>query len=141
MYNLKDKIEVTKEFLNDLIVKNWQEAESIQQQMANIDTSTPLGTEAVRLLKNACTNYYVLIGCLENLLETPNMEYRSTSKQIKEYTPKALDAQALPEQEPEEFLVSPVDAKQDDNFEPFEYFVDFDEPSGDPLSDDDLYGN
>ena len=25
--------------------------------------------------------------------------------------------------------------------EPFEYFVDFDEPNGDPISDKDLYGN
>ena len=28
-----------------------------------------------------------------------------------------------------------------DEIEPFEYFVDFDEPIGDPISDEDLYGN
>jgi hypothetical protein len=142
-YNLKDKIEVTEEYLNELISKSWQEAESIQQQIANIDTSTQLGAEVVRLLNNTCTNYYVLIGCLESLAEG-NMP-----KPAVEITNKVNPMQDATELEiPQDSLsidYLPVDTRNgsvenDTDFEPFEYFVDFDEPSGEPLSDEDIYG-
>jgi hypothetical protein len=146
-YNLKDKIVVTDDFLNDLITKSWQESEAIQQQVANIDTSTRLGAEVARLLKNTCTNYYILIGCLENLAENSDKNYLDTAEQNmselpqRADKPKACDVAQESEQESEDFLVTPEAYDQNNNFEPFEYFVDFDEPSGDPLSDKDLYGN
>ena len=73
-YTLKNKIEVSKEFLSDLIARYWQESENVNQQIANIDTSSYIGAEVAKLLKNASTNYYVLIGCLETLLENPTSE-------------------------------------------------------------------
>lgn len=146
MYNLKDKIEVTKEFLNDLIAKSWQEAEAIQQQAANINTSTYLGTEVAKLLKNTCTNYYVLIGCLESLIENPSKDFINTDSHVeaeciqKHYDVETLDTPRA-KQESEDLVDTPTDIEQNQNFEPFEYFVDFDEPSGESLSDKDLYNN
>ena len=37
--------------------------------------------------------------------------------------------------------IDAYDNVQDEVIEPFEYFVDFDEPVGDPITDDDLYNN
>jgi hypothetical protein len=139
-YSLKDKIEVTEEFLNELIAKNWQETDALQQQIANIDTSTQLGAKVARVLKNTCTNYYVLIGCLESLIEgdIPQREFITKDEHD--------DMSVEPEIEtPQEHLAT-VDnqelspnAEINTNFEPFEYFVDFDEPCGEPITDKDLY--
>ncbi len=140
-YNLKDKIEVTEEFLNDLIVKNWQEVEALQQQIANIDTSSKLGTDIAKLLKNICTNYYVLIGCLETLADNPDAGLEVHAQETEpEITTDvvATDPTADDVIEPEALQVNDLESNAD--FEPFEYFVDFDEPSGDPISDQDLYG-
>ena len=143
-YNLKDKIEVTEEFLNDLIAKNWQETEALQQQIANIDTSTRLGAEVAKILKNTCTNYYVLIGCLETLAENPNAEFERQSQEAEQETaedvaePVSTIDNKIVSDEPNILQVNDVKAGVD--FEPFEYFVDFDEPSGAPISDQDLYG-
>lgn len=140
-YSLRDKIEVTEEFLNDLIAKNWQEVEAIQQQIANIDTSSKLGASVAKLLKNTCTNYYVLIGCLETLAENPE-----TVLDVHEQETELEAANGIVTTEPTvddtiELKVTQVDnVETNTDFEPFEYFVDFDEPSGEPISDQDLYG-
>jgi hypothetical protein len=141
VYDLKDKIKITKEFINDLINKNWQEVETLQQQIANIDTSTALGVAVVKLLKNTCTNYYVLIGCLETLVENPEAELVVHEQETK---PEAINDITTADPtvdnviEPEALQVATIKTNAD--FEPFEYFVDFDEPSGAPISDQDLYG-
>jgi hypothetical protein len=140
-YNLKDKIEVTEEFLNDLITKNWQEVEAMQQQIANIDTSSKLGAAVAKLLKNTCTSYYVLIGCLETLVENPDTELVAQEQEIEpEVTNDAVTTEPTVDDviEPEVTQIDNIETNVD--FEPFEYFVDFDEPSGVPISDQDLYG-
>ena len=140
-YSLKDKIEVTEEFLTDLIAKNWQETEALQQQIANIDTSTQLGAEVAKILKNTCTNYYVLIGCLETLVENPETELDAHEQETE---PKAANDIVTTEPTVNDVIAQEVvqvdDAETNVDFEPFEYFVDFDEPSGSPISDQDLYG-
>lgn len=140
-YNLKEKIKVTKEFLDELITKSWQEAESLQQQIVNINTSTQLGAEVVKLLKNTCTNYYVLIGCLEALVENPSADDKQSAEPeaLQNMTePEVFKELVMSEEEPKETINLPTERSED--FEPFEYFVDFDEPVGEPLSDKDLYG-
>lgn len=140
-YNLKEKIKVTEEFLNELISKSWQETEAIQQQIANIDTSTKLGIEVSKLLKNTCTNYYVIIGCLEALAENPNNAGTDLTEPVtlqNTTEPKVFDEPVIIEEEPKE--TTNLSTEHSEDFEPFEYFVDFDEPTGDPLSDKDLYG-
>ena len=140
-YNLKDKIEVTEEFLNDLIAKNWQEVEALQQQIANIDTSSKLGADVAKLLKNTCTNYYVLIGCIETLVENPETELEVHEQEIES---EVTDDMATTEPTVDDIIepeVTQIDSTETNvDFEPFEYFVDFDEPSGVPISDQDLYG-
>lgn len=136
-YELKDKIQVTEDFLNELITKYWQEAELIQQQINNIDISTALGAKVVKLLKNACTNCYVTIGCLEALAEN-----RAEVEDVIEISSAATAEPELHYEQSLEPTAAVVEqpAKEIIDYEPFEYFVDFDEPSGDPLSDKDLYG-
>lgn len=139
-YNLKDKIEVTEEFIKELISKNWQEVDVIQKQLTNIDTSSTMGNELAHILKNACASLYTLIGCLENLLDDPEQPIITKTSKIAEIEPdnavcdEAEDVLA----EPEIPIAIAKDSHSTD-FEPFEYFVDFDEPSGSPITDKDLY--
>lgn len=141
-YCLKDKILITKEFLADLESKGWQEIEGLQSQIANIEANSE-NTTLIQLLKNLLTSYYVFIGGLENL-SSGNADFAATISEVplnvtKEvYTDKAeTDLSII--KEPEADLY-PQEVLKDNSFEPFEYFVDFDEPTGEPLSDEDLYG-
>ena len=136
-YGLKDKIEVTDEFLNELILKGWQESEVIQQQIANINASTKLGADVVGLLKNLCTSYLILVGCLEALAENTETNCLNLSvsddRLSTEVTDEVTDYKVIPE--------ATVNTAEyiNNEYEPFEYFVDFDEPVGEPLTDMDLY--
>jgi hypothetical protein len=132
-YNLKDKIEVNNEFISDLTTKSWQEVETLQQQIANIDMSTRLGNEVAKALRSVCTGYYVLIGCLEALTETDETDI------IEDKPEDTLDEPVLDIDDSEDFLTAPIAKEVSNDFEPFEYFVDFDEPTGEPLTDKDLY--
>jgi hypothetical protein len=147
-YELKDKIKITKDFLNDLEVKSWQDIEHLQYQIENIET-TKENIALVQLLKNLLTSYYVFIGGLENLTSdaslaaedcaVPNAPVETTEVEVavepKGSTDIELNYKASYDEVPDNTKIHSTD------FEPFEYFVDFDEPSGEPISDEDLYGN
>lgn len=137
-YNLKDKIKVTEEFLVDLITKSWQDAEALQRQADNIDTDTTIGYEVVKALQNISTAHYVLAGCLEEIADKFNDSCLYTITDASVAT-EATPSLSEPAEEPDETL-STVSIDEAVDFEPFEYFIDFDEPSGDPISDHDLYG-
>lgn len=145
-YTLKDKLYITKEFLSDLEMKSWQEIEHIQSQIANIE-ETKENYELIQLLKNLLTSYYVFTGGLENLSdEKATTKVMNCPKQVETEVKvaKAVEPEVSYDDIYEDDLFEPVAVeKQDmaDEIEPFEYFVDFDEPIGDPLSDEDLYGN
>ena len=134
-YTLDEKITITKEFLDTLETQSWREIENLQAQIANIEV-TNQNSAVIQLLKNLLTSYYVFVGGLENL----NSETTSQAIDFSE-----IDATV--EQEPEQInnieTTQPAgieDYPTEQDFEPFEYFVDFDEPIGEPLSDEDLYG-
>ena len=149
-YELKDKIQITKEFLNDLEVKSWQEIEQLQAQIANIELSED-STKVVQLLKNLLTSYYVFAGGLENLNDDIKVV------KVASFTDKVCSDKELitakAKEEPitndstldeiDDFLDEPAktETTDDGSFKPFEYFVDFDEPTGEPLTDDDIYNN
>lgn len=149
-YILKDKVLITKEFLNDLETKSWQEIEHLQNQIANIEI-TPETVGVIKLLKSLLTSYYVFIGGLENLADIPSThKVRDFSDKV--YTEK--DQVLVNIKEPVKKIESELYTTDDifESFtvakgpkeavsEPFEYFVDFEEPIGDPISDEDLYGN
>lgn len=145
-YTLKDKIQINKEFLADLEAKSWQEIEHLQSQIANIEM-TAESAELAKLLNSLLTSYYIFVGGLENL---------NDSNKINNFTDKVAPSKELvivdtkedtitldsPELgEPNDFLDEQDKTELTDEaaFEPFEYFVDFDEPTGEPLTDDDIY--
>ena len=134
-YNLKDKITITKEFLNELEAKSWQEIEYIQNQIANIK-DTHENTQLAQLLKNLLTSYYIFVGGIENI--NTNNSTISSSKTIKQSDDLKL-ADLNNSHSIESFENTSI-GLIDNHIEPFEYFVDFDEPFGEPISDEDLYG-
>lgn len=137
-YNLKDKIQVTNEFLKNLETKGWQEIEHLKAQIANIEV-TPESAALIALFKNLLTSYYVFIGGLENISDGQIFTDVVVTEMPKEpMTPsKTVKIESNVEEVAPKFDTGNINS---DTFEPFEYFVDFEEPSGDPISDEDLYG-
>ena len=135
---LKDKIKIDNNFINDLIAKSWQESESIQNQIDSIEVDSARAAKAVKLLKDLLTSYYIFTGCLESIECESISQIEPTVVQAEEPTniseepsdEKIFDTELLDEFDNNEFNTTN---------EPFEYFVDFDEPTGEPLTDDDLY--
>ena len=138
-YNLKDKIQITQEFLINLEQKSWNEIEYLQNQIANIEVNDG-SNKIIQLLKNLLTSYYVFAGSLENLNDTSIItQIKSDVVEPKQFEPIKLE---MDDTLADDFVTVEDTTKQDiSNIEPFEYFVDFDEPVGDPLTDDDLYNN
>ena len=132
-YTLKDKIQITEEFLEDLANKSWQEIEYLQTQINNIEENTN-NIKLLQLFKNLLTSYYIFVGGLENLPK-PIINVTDTPEETKiiKMPPEEIDIPKITKEEP---IIS-----TDAEIEPFEYFVDFDEPIGDPWTDADLYKN
>lgn len=143
-YELKDKITTTKELLNELEMKSWQEIEHLQAQIANL-AECHTNNQLRQLLKNLLTSYYVFTGGIEALAADVGC---NSNEPIENH----IDAPVVnvkPETALDEFeTVDSIGSfmieadNVTNNYEvsdPFEYFVDFDEPTGKPLSDEDLY--
>jgi hypothetical protein len=134
--DLKAKVAVDKEFINDLIAKGWQEIENLKNQIAILDHSSEDAVKVRQLLKNLLTSYYVFIGNLEGIESNECAE-----TQVSDSLPGTKSKQELSFDKPEELFVTTQSQEPKTDFEPFEYFVDFDEPTGQPLTDQDLYNN
>jgi hypothetical protein len=141
---LKDKIKVDSSFISELIAKSWEDSESIQNQIDSIEIDSTTAAKTVKLLKDLLTSYYVFTGCLETLENEP-IEIVEPNK-----IPKPKSEVIIPEkltiipEEPVEAEIPDIDVVTElgvgeADSEPFEYFVDFDEPVGEPLTDEDLY--
>jgi hypothetical protein len=149
------KIKIDKTFISDLITKSWEDSENIQNQIACIEVDSEVAAKTVKLLKDLLTSYYVFTGCLENIENEPVKVIKQVEPEV--IVPEKLTVipekpskvrtpgRAVPADDID--LMSPVtDFNSTSNGadtveEPFEYFVDFDEPTGEPLTDDDLYNN
>lgn len=149
-YTLKEKIEVNEEFLEMLIAKGWQEVDQLQNQIANIQVDK--NSDLLKIFNNLLTSYYVFIGGLENLSRQTNVAIIKNEMPVQAKPQIDELAQTASETTQTEFASdeSNEDIFEDEivfndeatsDFEPFEYFVDFDEPTGEPISDEDLYGN
>lgn len=137
-YTLKDKLTITKELLKDLEEKSWLEIEHLQGQIANIEDSQE-NKVLIHLLKNLLTSYYIFTGGLESLNdEKTDYVIPSVEKSTKVEVTADDYLTDLVFDTPNEQIATTVDIGAD---EPFEYFVDFDEPTGEPLTDEDLYNN
>lgn len=146
-YELKEKINITKELLSELEMKSWQEIEYLQAQIDNL-AEGPMNEALRQLFKNLLTSYYVFTGGLENLNNEKTF-VKASGFENKTYIEKELTVD-MPIQTPAKVNICPVDnttgslhtvAAKHVEIEPFEYFVDFDEPLGEPISDEDLYGS
>ncbi len=133
----KNKIKIDKNFINDLIAKSWQDSESIQNQIDCIEVDSAVAAKTVKLLKDLLTSYYVFTGCLENIENEPI--------NVVDPEPRAIEPENTVDVPEESVNVDIADINTLSEFdteitgEPFEYFVDFDEPTGEPLTDGDLY--
>jgi hypothetical protein len=132
-YTLKEKLTVTKSFVEDLVEKSWQEIEYLQSQIENL-TDTDDGKKLERLLQNLLTSYYIFVGGLENF---DNIDYEPVK--AAPITEPIVGEPAV-EAESEKISYSKDDTMPfTEVSEPFEYLVDFDDPVGEPLTDEDLY--
>ena len=141
-YTLKDKIPVTNDFIKELCDKSWQEVEHLQNQLINLETSED-GKKVSKLIQNLLTGYYVFIGSLENL---DSIDYKISNDTDNREPAVATEPKSELEQPPVKYQTmadidyTPIELSTDNEVsEPFEYFVDFDEPVGEPLTDKDLY--
>lgn len=145
-YELKEKINITQELLSELEMKSWQEIEYLQAQIDNL-AEGPMNEALRQLFKNLLTSYYVFTGGLENLNNEKTF-VKAAEFENKNYTEKELTVD-MPIQTPAKANIYPVNntaaplhtaVTKQVEIEPFEYFVDFDDPLGEPISDEDLYG-
>lgn len=133
---LKDKIKIDENFIDDLIAKSWQDSESIQNQIDSIEVDSAVAAKIVKLLKDLLTSYYVFTGCLENI-ENESIDIIKAEPVPVVEAPKIIPEKPVKVAAPEVDILPELDYETE--AEPFEYFVDFDEPTGEPLTDDDLY--
>ncbi len=134
-YVLKEKLTVTKSFVEDLAEKSWQEIDYLQNQIANL-TDTDDSKKLEQLLKNLLTSYYIFVGGLENFdnIDNEPVEVKQITEPVIEEPAVLIDETEISDSD-EEITISTSEIE----FEPFEYFIDFDEPIGEPITDKDLY--
>jgi hypothetical protein len=141
-YCLKDKIQITDEYVESLIEKGWQEIETLQGHLSNISSDSAGSEKIKQFLNNLLTSYYIFVGNLEGF--TARERIVSSAEEGQEIPDVGEEGKALETEEvyiePSTFIVQSHTEPTEDTFEPFEYFVDFEEPVGEPLSDEDLYG-
>ena len=139
-YELKDKLNATTELLNELETKGWQEIEYLQTQIANL-ADNPMSNNLRQLFKNLLTSYYVFTGGIEILLSEPEYEITEPIKQESEVEADAILDEPSVELINDSTLEMDQEASSQEISEPFEYFVDFDEPdmTQPKLTDKELY--
>ena len=142
-YELKDKITTTKELLSELEMKGWKEIEHLQTQIAILGEGTA-NDKLRQLFKNLLTSYYIFTGGIETLLSEPTQEATEPIEQKPEIkTDPIVDELVITEPINDfksEDSEDNYNTKDYEGSESFEYFIDFDDPKGEPLSDEDLYG-
>lgn len=139
-YELKDKINATKEFITELESKSWQEIDYLQTQINNLADGTT-NDKLRQLCKNLLTSYYIFVGGVETLESEPQHMLIDTVEEPKVEIQQEPDVIEQVVSDPaEEFNSVNIEVVPEAG-EPFEYFVDFDDPIGEPLSDEDLYNN
>ena len=138
-------IDISKELIKNFTDKSWQEIENLKLQLNNLSKNTDVEKAVHNALNDLLTSYYIFIGRLESILDD---DYNTVTVDEVPVTDDEAHAD-IPEIEVDNikdaFIKDIPEEQISDNpnieFEPFEYFVDFDEPVGNPISDKDLYGN
>ena len=141
-YELKDKITTTEELLQELEAKCWQEIDYLQAQINNLaDGAT--NNKLRQLFKNLLTSYYIFTGGIETLAEAPIDNTATPTESTVEEPIEEIEQEISVDTEPqdEDTYTPEIDTSSLEVSDPFEYFVDFDDPVGEPLTDEDLYKN
>jgi hypothetical protein len=138
-YELKNKLIINDDFVHELITKSWAEIDQLLLQSKNIE-NTVENSELIQLFKNLLTSYYVFVGGLENLSSKKMFHVAAPAATLSAENNSLLDTPKT-KTDIEKELEEPAHEEDItlDVIEPFEYFVDFDEPTGEPLTDEDLY--
>ena len=145
-YELKNKISITKDLLNEIQSKGWQEIEHLQAQITNLAEGST-NDKLRKLFNNLLTSYYVFVGGIETLTEEPieNAITASTKNEVEDSVEKVEQEILIDDHETQDDNENDYVPKDDDISievsEPFEYFIDFDDPIGEPITDEDLYNN
>ena len=139
-YILTEKLSITNDFIADLTEKSWQDIEYLQTQIANIE-QTETSAEVIQLFKNLLTSYYVFVGGLERIKDhnTVNISDSEVAPTVETSVNSTSSLETPSEPLLDKYQPALIQELAQVETEPFEYFVDFDEPIGEPLTDKDLY--
>lgn len=150
----QDELPIT--FITSFVSRGWEEVGMLKEQIKALKTEFKNVDKIEEILQGLIDAYLINIGQLELFLqendyvEVPEVEETETEES--EESEEEVEAEEEPEVKVIKVEVPEEEEKDEENetgrvvmqpapkdFEAFEYFVDFDEPYGDPLTDDDIY--
>lgn len=132
-------------FITSFVSRGWEEVGMLKEQIKALkEEFGGKGIEKIEeIFQGLIDAYLINIGQLELFLhendyvEVPEIEEEKVEEPVEEEETEEeveIEDEVEMEVEPQK-IVKNVPA----DFEAFEYFVDFDEPEGEALTDDDLY--
>lgn len=132
-------------FITSFVSRGWEEVGMLKEQIKALkEEFGGKGIEKIEeIFQGLIDAYLINIGQLELFLhendyvEVPEIEEEKVEEPVEEEETEEeveIEDEVEVEVEPQK-IVKNVPA----DFEAFEYFVDFDEPEGEALTDDDLY--
>lgn len=146
-------------FITSFVSRGWEEVGMLKEQIKALKAEFKNIDKIEEILQGLIDAYLINIGQLELFLhendyvEVPNIEETEEVEKKEEEEKVSEDEivedeevkdiedeiETVVEDEVEEAEAPIVMQQAPKDFEAFEYFVDFDEPSGEALTDDDLY--
>lgn len=137
-------------FITSFVSRGWEEVGMLKEQIKALkEEFGGKGIEKIEeIFQGLIDAYLINIGQLELFLhendyvEVPEIEEEKVEEPTEEEIEEVEEAEEEVEIEDEvEVEVEPQKVVKNvpADFEAFEYFVDFDEPEGEALTDDDLY--
>lgn len=142
----KEALPIT--FITSFVSRGWEEVGMLKEQIKALKEE--FGGKSIEkveeIFQGLIDAYLINIGQLELFLQENNYVEVPDVEEIKVEEPKEEkeDEDVKDEEEIEEVIETEEEAEVKEtetprDFEAFEYFVDFDEPEGEALTDKDLY--
>ena len=149
---MQEELPIT--FITSFVSRGWEEVGMLKEQIKALKSEFKNIDKIEEILQGLIDAYLINIGQLELFLhdndyvEVPNIEEQE--EESKALEKEDIEDEDIEDEEIEDVIKIETDKPEEDeapiimhqapkDFEAFEYFVDFDEPSGDALTDDDLY--
>lgn len=155
---MQEELPIT--FITSFVSRGWEEVGMLKEQIKALKSEFKNIDKIEEILQGLIDAYLINIGQLELFLhdndyvEVPNIEEQEKQEEQEEEsevlekedieddeieTDEIEDVIKIENDKPEEIEAPIIMHQAPKDFEAFEYFVDFDEPSGDALTDEDLY--